>query len=423
MLREETMKLRLFAFAAGLAALTAPAFGDTKIKILHVDNNPAAIALWDKIGEDYEADHKGVTIEFQYLENEAFKAKLPTMLQSADSRPDLFYSWGGGVMVAQDQAGFLKNITADVADVESHLLPTAVDAFKVDGKVVGVPWDIGGVVFFYNKQLFNKAGVKAEDIKTWDDFLAAVKKIKVAGITPIVVGGGEKWPIHFYYAYLVMRIGGEQALVDAKAGKDGGFKGPTWVKAGELLRDLAKLEPFQPGYLQTSQAQSAQIFGDGKAAIDLMGEWLLGMQGPSSTSGKGLPESDIGIMSFPAVQGGKGKATDMLGGVHAWLVTKTAPPEAVDFLKFFSQEKYAKDAAEAAAYIPVYKGTEQYVKDPVMREIAEDIAKSTWHQNFLDQDLGPSVGRVLNDVSVDVAAGEETPQAGAAAIQDAYEQQ
>ncbi|HZZ61973.1 MAG TPA: extracellular solute-binding protein [Roseiarcus sp.] len=423
-LAEETMLFRHFAFAAGcLAALTAPALADTKIKILHVNNNPAAIALWDKIGKDYEADHKGVQVEFQYLENEAFKAKLPTMLQSADSRPDLFYSWGGGVMVAQYQAGFLKDITADVAEVQSHLLPTAVDAFKVDGKAVGVPWDTGGVVFFYNKQLFNKAGVKAEDIKSWDDFLAAVKKIKAAGITPIVVGGGEKWPMHFYYSYLVMRIGGDQALIEAKAGKEGGFKGSSWVKAGELLRDLAKLEPFQPGYLQTSQAQSAQIFGDGKAAIDLMGEWLLGMQGPSSTSGKGLPASDIGILSFPLVPGGKGKETDMLGGVHAWLVTKTAPAEAVDFLKFFSQEKYAKAAAETGAYIPVFKDTAQSIKDPAMRQIAESVAKATWHQNFFDQDLGPSVGRVINDVSINVAAGEMTPEAGAAAIQDAFDQQ
>ncbi len=52
-----------------------------------------------------------------------------------------------------------------------------------------------------------------------------------------------------------------------------------------------------------------------------------------------------------------------------------------------------------------------------------DIDKSTWHQNFFDQDLGPSVGRVINDVSINVAAGEMTPEAGAAAIQDAYDQQ
>jgi len=212
------MNFRQFAFAAGcLAALSAPAYADTQVTVLHVSDNAAQKAIWDEIAKDYNAAHPGVNVQFKYLENEAFKAKLPTMLQADESRPDLFYSWGGGVMQAQDKAGFLKDITKDVASWESDLSPTAVDAFKVDGKVVGVPFEVGEVAFYYNKKLFEKAGVKAEDIKSWDDFLGAVKKLKAAGITPLVVGAGEKWPMHFYYSYLVMRIGGEHALADAKA--------------------------------------------------------------------------------------------------------------------------------------------------------------------------------------------------------------
>jgi raffinose/stachyose/melibiose transport system substrate-binding protein len=421
------MNLRRFTFAAacsaGLAALTAPAFAETHITVLHVSENPAQKGLWDKIANDYNAAHPGVKVEFKYLENEAFKAKLPTMLQSEDSRPELFYSWGGGVMQAQAKAGFLKDVTAQVAPWEGTLSQTADDAFKVDGKIVGAPFEVGEVVFYYNKKLFDKAGVKAEDIKTWDDFLGAVKKIKAAGITPIVVGAGEKWPMHFYYSYLVMRIGGEHALADAKAGKDGGFKNATFVEAGKRLHELAALEPFQPGYVSTSHAQSAGIFGDGKAAMDLMGQWLLGMQGPNSTSGRGLAEEDIGILSFPVVTGGKGQATDTLGGINGWLVSKSAPPEAVDFLKFFSQEKYAKEAAASAAYIPVVKGSESAFTDPLFKRLADDLAATTYHQNYFDQDLGPSVGRVINDMSVSVAAGETTPEAAAAAIQDAAEQQ
>jgi raffinose/stachyose/melibiose transport system substrate-binding protein len=417
------MSFRQLGFAAAcLAALTAPGFAETNITVLHVSENPAQKAVWDKSAADYNAQHPGVKVQFKYLENEAFKAKLPTMLQSSD-RPELFYSWAGGVMQAQDKAGFLKDITADVSAVDSTLSPTAVDAFKVDGKQVGVPFEVGEVVFYYNKKLFEKAGVKADDIKTWDDFLAAVKKLKAAGITPIVVGAGEKWPMHFYYSYLVMRIGGEHALADAKAGKDGGFKNATFVEAGKRLRELGALEPFQPGYLTTKHAESSGMFGDGKAAMDLMGQWLLGMQAPNSTSGKGLPEQDIGILSFPIVPGGKGKATDTLGGINGWLVSKSAPPEAIDFLKFFNQEKYAKEAAATAAYIPVVKGAEASFTNPLFKRLASDLAATTYHQNYFDQDLGPAVGRVINDVSVAVAAGEMTPEAGAAAIQDAAEQQ
>jgi raffinose/stachyose/melibiose transport system substrate-binding protein len=147
------------------------------------------------------------------------------------------------------------------------------------------------------------------------------------------------------------------------------------------------------------------------------------MQAPNSTSGKGLAEEDIGILSFPVVSGGKGKATDTLGGVNGWLVSKSAPPEAVDFLKFFNQAKYADEAAAAAAYIPVVKGSEAAFTDPLFKRLAADLATTTYHQNYFDQDLGPAVGRVINDASVAVAAGEMTPEAAAAAIQEAADQQ
>jgi raffinose/stachyose/melibiose transport system substrate-binding protein len=418
------MKFRHLAFAAAcVAALSVPALAETNVTILHVNEVAPAKVLWDKIAADYNASHPGVKVQFKYLENEAFKAKLPTMLQSADSRPELFYSWAGGVMEAQAKAGFLADITKGVADVESTMSQTAVDSFKVDGKVVGVPFEMGEVVFYYNKKLFEKAGVKAEDIKTWDDFLGAVKKLKAAGIAPIVVGAGEKWPMAFFYDYLVLRVGGETALPDAKAGKNGGFKNAAFVEAGKRLHELGALDPFQAGYVSTSHAQSAGVFGDGKAAMDLMGQWFLGMQAPNSASGKGIAAEDIGILSFPTVPGGKGKATDTLGGVNGFLVTKTAPAEAVDFLKFFSQEKYAEEAAATGAYIPVVKGASKVITDPLQKRLADDLAATTYHQNYFDQDLGPSVGRVINDISVAVAAGQMTPEAAAAALQEAFEQQ
>ena len=74
-----------------------------------------------------------------------------------------------------------------------------------------------------------------------------MKKLKDAGITPIAGGGGDKWPIHFYWSYLAMREAGKDGFDAAKAGKNGGFTGEPFVKAGQHLADLGKLDPFQDG--------------------------------------------------------------------------------------------------------------------------------------------------------------------------------
>ena len=104
----------------------------------------------------------------------------------------------------------------------------SVAAFTVDGKIYGVPIALSQVGFFYNKELFAKAGVDGDHIKTWDDLLAAVKKLKAAGVTPIVVGGADKWPLHFYWTNLAVRIGGKPAFEAAMSGENGGFAaGPS----------------------------------------------------------------------------------------------------------------------------------------------------------------------------------------------------
>ena len=181
--------------------------------------------------------------------------------------------------------------------------------------------------------------------------------------------------------------------------------------------------PFQPGYQGTLHLQAAGLFGDGKGAMQLMGNWLVGTQKNNAADGKGLADDNIGTFAFPVVAGGKGQATDALGGVNGFLVTKNAPKEAEDFLRFFSQDKYQKEAAAKGYYIPAVKGTSADVANPVLRTIAGDLDHATALQIFFDQDLGPSVGRVVNDISVAIPAGQMTPEDGAKAVQQAADEQ
>ncbi|PZM08792.1 ABC transporter substrate-binding protein [Rhizobium tubonense] len=420
-------RIAAFAAATGLAILigAGSAAADTTIKWLHLELDPNYVAIWRKIADSYEAKHPGVKVQMQFLENEAFKAKLPTLLQSSDA-PDFFYSWGGGVLKQQMATGSLMDLTTAMKAKDGSWLksynPASVEGLTFDNKISAVPFKLGTVSFFYNKALFAKAGVNATDIKTWDDYLAAVKKIKAAGIVPIAGGGGEKWPIHFYWSYLVMRDGGQKVFDAAKNGQGDGFNDPAVIKAGEQLAELGKLDPFQPGYLGSTWPQTLGVFGDGKAAMILGFENTEANQRTNAGDGKGLASDNIGHFSFPAVTGGAGAVTDTLGGLNAWAVTKKAPPETLDFLAYLTNAENERIMAKAGMIIPVAVGAEDGVVNPLMHASAEQLAHTTWHQNFFDQDLGPSVGRVVNDVSVAIVSGQMTPKDGAAQIQDAFEQ-
>jgi raffinose/stachyose/melibiose transport system substrate-binding protein len=78
------------------AGLTTSAIADTTVSIVDVQESAVARVLWDRIAKDYEAEHRGARVNFKYIEGEAYKEKLPTMLQS-EGRPDIVYSWGGVV--------------------------------------------------------------------------------------------------------------------------------------------------------------------------------------------------------------------------------------------------------------------------------------------------------------------------------------
>ncbi|OHV76961.1 extracellular solute-binding protein [Rhizobium sp. LCM 4573] len=415
-----------FLSAAAISALTfsSTASADAVVKWLHVESNPAFVKVWQDIIDKYQAEHPGVKIEMQFLENEAFKAKLPTLLQSSDA-PDFFYSWGGGVLKQQQATGALKDITeamnADGGAWVKTYNPAAVKGLTFDGKMSAVPFKMSTVSFFYNKENFAKAGVDAAGIKTWDDFLGAVKKLKDAGITPIAGGGGEKWPIHFYWSYLVMRNAGQQGFDEMKTGEGDGFLAPAAIKAGEQLAELGKLEPFQQGYLGSTWPQALGVFGDGKAAMILGFDTTEANQRKNAGDGKGLASDNIGRFEFPIVADGAGAATDTLGGINGWAVTAKAPPETLDFLAYLTGVESERLMAKAGQILPAVAGAEDSVTDPLMHQSAEQLARSTWHQNFFDQELGPSVGRVVNDVSVAIVSGQMSPEEGAQMIQEAIE--
>jgi len=402
-----------------LAFLAQGVRADT-VKMLSIEPNvQAGKDFYVNAKKEFEAKNPGTTIQLEFLDDASYKSKLPTLLQS-NARPDIFFTWTGGVFQEQAKAGVLKDISAEVnAGWKDTFSPGGIAAMNYKGKYYGAPMYAASVVLWCNKKLLAQAKVDPAAIHSWDDFLEAVKQVKAAGITPIVVGGKDKWPLAFYYGFLATRIAGGQGIANADAGNNGGFNSPEFVRVGAEFKRLVDLKPFQPGFMDTNNNKAAGLFGDGKGAFHLMGNWLYGSQQKNSTSGKGLSDDEIGFISFPMVKDGKGKPTDTFGGINGWLVTKDASPSSVKWLKHLLSKENQVEGGRLGLWLPIVKGAGSGVQIPIVRQVVAQFDQSEHHQLYLDQALGASVGATLNDVTAEIATGELTPQEAAKRVEEA----
>jgi raffinose/stachyose/melibiose transport system substrate-binding protein len=372
----------------------------------HITTGEPGKSIFQGIADAYMAAHPNVKINITVLENEAFKTKLATSIQSGQI-PDLFQSWGGGIMKAQVDAGALQDITAAVAPWKDTINAGAMSIYAVDGKQYGIPWDMGMIGVWYNKALFTKVGIAAPPT-TWDDFLADVSKLKAAGIVPLAIAGKDKWPSMHLWTYLVLRIGGGDTLKQMI--NSGNWNTDACTAAGDQVLKLNALNPYQAGFKGATYDNEAAAVGNGKAAMEVMGQWAPGVEANDSTSKKGLG-TDLGWFPFPSVTGGKGAATDGVGGGNGIAVGKNAPPEAIDFLKFFNSVYNAdklNSSTPATALSPVI-GTENTVTDPNLQAVLAGRGKASFMQLYLDQATSPAMGAAINDATIALFDGASTP--------------
>lgn len=381
----------------------------------HIQNTDPGKSNWQDMADAYMQEHPNVTIDITVMENEAFKAALQTNLQSGDV-PDLYQSWGGGNLREQVDAGLVRDITDLSSDwIGDQFTEATVGVHQVDGKQYGIPYNAGVFGFWYNADLFEQAGVDAP-AETWDEFLEQVQTIKDAGITPIAVGAGEKWPAHFYYAYLMIRAGGAEAMNQLAETND--FDVDNVVTAGEQVQRLVDLQPFQDGFLgapwDAPDGESGVMAREG-AAMDLMGQWA---PGAFKTQAGVEPDQDLPWdlqwAPFPSLEGGAGTEGEVLGGVDGFAVGKDAPDEAVDFLRFITNEE--NQETWTVSGLPVNPAATDAVQDPQMQQVLEALDDAEFLQIALDQFFSPEVGAQINDQTALLFAKKATPQEAAEAI-------
>ncbi|MFF4341290.1 extracellular solute-binding protein [Kitasatospora sp. NPDC001540] len=358
---------------------------------------------WKTAGAAYEALHPNVKINIQTIQNEDLDGKLQTALNSG-SAPDIFLQRGGGKMQAMVQAGQVQALDLTDAD-KANAGAAGIAGYSIDGKVYAMPVDTQPEGIYYSKDLFQQAGITTPPT-TMPELQDAVAKLKAIGVAPIAVGAKDAWPAAHWYYNFALRECSQDTL--KKAAQSLKFDDACWTKAGEDLASFLKVEPFQQGFLTTSSQQgagsSAGMIANHKAGMELMGNWDPGVIASLTADQKPLP--DLGWFPFPAVPGGQGDPAAIMGGLDGFSLSKKAPKEALDFLRFLVSTDQQKAYAKAFVAIPVNKEAQAGVSEPYNVSALQAFNKAPYSVLFLDTEYGQNVGNAMNTAVVNLLAGK-----------------
>lgn len=251
-----------------LSALIAPAFAETTLRLAIWDANQKP-AL-DETMARFTEKHPDIKVSIEVVPRADYVSKLETSIVGKNA-PDVFWNALPDRFIDLARNGLIENITARMATDPVDLTPIApalLDAFTYDGSLYAIPKDFDTVGLWYNKALFDAAGVAyPDDTWTWQVFRdAAIKLTDPAnGVYGFVANPGTRAG---YYNFIAQN-GGEVLTDDLKSG----FDMPETVAAVQFMADLILVDKVSPTVQQQEEINAQTRFKTGKVAMVLDGSW------------------------------------------------------------------------------------------------------------------------------------------------------
>ncbi len=278
------------------------------------------------------------------------------------------------------------------------------------GTLKTIPYQPNVFAFFYNVDLFEKAGI-TETPKTWDEFLAVCQKLKDAGITPMTMDDAYATSVIGYH---LGRYVGEEGVVDIV--KNGKWDDPAVAKMAADIEDLAKKGYFSEnvGSNVWPNGQNVELAG-GTVAMYLNGSWL-----PNEVKDTAGPDFKWGCFAYPSVNGGTTGPETNNFGAQVFAINKDSKmaKEAFDLICKITKGEFDQKLAEASIGIPADSTNAEWPElvscaKPV---IEESTARFTW---AVGVESNENMTPVIKENFIKLMAGTMSADEFVKAMQDA----
>jgi multiple sugar transport system substrate-binding protein len=244
--------------------------------------------MWQRLCREFEAKNPTIKVKLEYLPaNYEDKIKV---LMAADMCPD--------VMSMQDEPFQMYSLKDKFEDLTPYLqaagknwtpdkfLPTSLEVFRFNrtGRQMGLPWDGGGIIVYYNKKLFREAGIPYPDGSwTWAEFLDIARKLTIDKDND---GRIDQFGFQMtqWWGYLEIWIWGAGGkFFDAENTRIGGMTraaplrctlhSPEAIRGMQFYQDLRFKHHVAPQPAEFTQMGEDVPFMTGRIAMKFNGPW------------------------------------------------------------------------------------------------------------------------------------------------------
>ena len=185
------------------------------------------------------------------------------------------------------------------------------------GTLKTIPYQPNVFAFFYNKDLFEQAGI-TEEPKTWDEFKDVCQKLKDAGIQPFNYSDKDNYHFEHLMSALALKAYGTSIADDLASDKEA-YNGEKMVAIYQKMKDMIDAGYWGDGILSTDFNTERNMFEAGKAAFTVDGTWNCGnFQNDSDTTL--FDAQKIGVTRIPYIDEAN-KTVEMGGGSDTYYIT------------------------------------------------------------------------------------------------------
>lgn len=393
----------LGAGASILAALAALPAVAAEVRVTVAEYSSKTGPYFEEAAKAFEAKNPGTDIKIEVVPWDVLQQKLTTDI-AGNANADLAII-GTRWLVDFVQQGVVAPLDSYMTDdFKARFIPTFFAPGVLGGKTYGLPIASSARAMYYNKDLFEKAGIAAPPA-TWDELVEDAKKIKALGAKDTYGFGlqGKEIETDVYFYYAMWSFGGD-IVVDGKSGVDS----DAAIKAATLYKQMIDDGLTEPGVTAYNREDVQNLFKQGRIGMMFTAPFL------ASQIKTEAPNLKYGVAPVPK---GTTSATYAVTDSIVMFDNSKVKDEAWKFMDFLFQsdwrEKFTVNEGfltenQAVAKLPYF------TDDPNLKVFNAMLPSAKFAPTIAGwEEIADATGRALQKIYLGEAKPEEALKAAA----------